>query len=83
MNDFIKHINNPEPAIIRAREAGRAASGELLRTECPHPVSAIDMVVDDDSGVNRNARPTNLFICSICNHKLRLVDFYGTEARDG
>ena len=83
MSDALKHINNPEPFIVRAREAGRARDGALPKTLCPHPVSAVEQYVDDDGLVGRNGRPTNLFQCMLCNNLLRLVDFHGKEATDG
>lgn len=82
MTDIIRHIGSPDPEIIRLREAARAKAGEVVTKGCPHPMSAIDWVVDDDSSTGRNARPTNLFVCSVCNNFLRLVDFNGVEARD-
>lgn len=83
MSDALKYINNPDPMIVRAREAGRAKAGDLPKTLCPHPVSAIGQYVDDDGAVGRDGRPTNLFACTLCNHLLRLVDFHGNEAMDG
>jgi len=83
LSDILKHIPNPEPMIIRAREAGRAESGALAPTLCPHPISAVLQYVDDDGTVGRDGRPTNLWQCTVCNHLLRLVDFHGTEASDG
>lgn len=82
MSEILKHINSPDPEIIRLREAARARAGEVMDTGCPHPMSAIDWVVDDDSNTGRNARPTNLFVCSVCHAFLRLVDFNGNEAKD-
>ena len=83
MTDIIKHIDSPTPEIIRFREAARARAGEVSTKGCPHPVSAIDWVVDDDGTTGRNGRPTNLFVCTVCNNFLRLVDFNGIEAKDG
>lgn len=83
MSDSLKHIANPDPEIVRLREAARGRAGEVRKTGCPHPMSAIDWVVDDDSSIGRHSRPTNLFICSACNGMLRLVDFNGVEATDG
>lgn len=82
MTDIIKHIGNPDPEIIRLREAARASAGQVKNNGCPHPVSAIDWVVDDDSATGRNGRPTNLFVCGVCSGLLRLVDFNGIEAKD-
>lgn len=83
MSDILKHINNPDPEIVRLREFSRGRAGEVRNTNCRHPMSAIDWVVDDDSSVGRNGRPTNLFVCGACNGMLRLVDFNGKEAVDG
>lgn len=82
MTDLVRHIDSPDPQIIRLREAARARSGEVVTHGCPHPVSAIDWVVDDDKSVGRNGRPTNLFVCGVCHNFLRLVDFNGVEAKD-
>ena len=82
MTDIIKHINSPDGSIIRAREAARAKAGEVPNVGCPHPVSAIEWVVDDDGRVDRNGKPLNLFVCGVCNGLLRLVDFNGREAQD-
>lgn len=82
MTDPIKHIDSPDAGIIRAREAARAKSGAVAVTGCPHPVSAIDWVIDDNGQVGRNGRPLNLFVCGICGGLLRLVDFNGVEAKD-
>lgn len=83
MSDILKHLTSPDPEIIRLREAGRARAGEVRQTNCPHPMSAVDWVVDDDSAIGRHSRPTNLFVCSACGGMLRLVDFNGKEAMDG
>ena len=83
MTDIIKHIDSPDPEIIRLREAARAKGGVVNTNGCPHPVSAIDWIVDDDGTSGRYARPTNLFVCGVCHNFLRLVDFNGNEAKDG
>jgi len=82
MSDILKHISNPDPEIVRLREAARGKAGQVRQSGCPHPMSAIDWVVDDDSSIGRNSRPTNLFVCSACHGLLRLVDFNGVEAAD-
>lgn len=82
MTEIIKHIVSPDPEIIRRRESARAKSGEVNTKGCPHPVSAIEWIVDDDGTSGRYARPTNLFVCGVCNNFLRLVDFNGAEAKD-
>jgi hypothetical protein len=63
--------------------AGRAAAGEVRKTGCPHPMSAVGQFMDDMPGVDRSGRPTNLFECTICRNLLRLVDWNGNEAVDG
>lgn len=82
MTDIIKHIDSPDANIIRAREAARAKTGSVIATGCPHPVSAVEWVVDDHGATSRNARPLNLFVCGVCNGLLRLVDYNGAEASD-
>lgn len=82
MTDIIRHIDSPDANIIRLRESARAKTGSVIDKGCPHPVSAIEWVVDDHGAVNRNARPLNLFVCGVCSGLLRLVDFNGVEASD-
>jgi len=82
MSDVLKHIESPDPAIMRAKEAAKARAGEIPQTPCPHPASAIDWVIDEDTRIHRQV-PTNLFVCSLCKQMLRLVDFNGKEAIDG
>lgn len=82
MSDALKHIHNPDPEIVRLRESARAKAGQVRQSGCPHPMSAIDWVVDDDSAIGRYGRPTNLFVCGACHGLLRLVDFNGVEATD-
>lgn len=82
MSDVLKHLSSPDPEIFRLRESARAKAGEIKKTNCPHPVSAIDWIIDDDGAVGRYGRPTNLFMCSACGGFLRLVDFNGKEASD-
>lgn len=83
MTDILRHIENPDPEILRRKEEARARSGAVVTNGCPHPMSAVEQFVDDDPGTSRNARPTNLFLCGVCRNFLRLVDFNGTEAKDG
>jgi hypothetical protein len=82
MTDSLKYLNSPDAEIIRARESARAKAGAVPVTGCPHPVSAIDWVIEDNGQVNRNGRPLNLFVCGVCGGLLRLVDFNGVEAKD-
>ena len=83
MSDVIKHLDFPNPEIFRLREAARGKAGEVKNVGCPHPVSAIEWIVDDERSTGRDGRPTNLFVCGVCNGFLRLVDFNGNEAPDG
>lgn len=83
MSDLIKHIDSPEAAIVRMREAARAKTGDVVNTGCPHPVSSIDWVVDDNTQTGRSGKPLNLFVCGVCSSLLRLVDYNNNEAHDG
>jgi len=83
MTDFLKHISSPDAAIIRAREAARAKTGSVANTGCPHPISAIDWVIEDHGSTIRNGQPQNLFVCGVCGGFLRLVDYNNNEAKDG
>ena len=82
LSDLLKHIESPDPRIMRAREAARGRAGEIPQTPCVHPASAIDWIIDEDPRAHRSM-PTNLFVCSLCKQLLRLVDFNGKEATDG
>lgn len=79
--ELAKQLTNPESVILWGKQVAAAKDGRLPPTECPHPMSAIDLYVDEEAG--REGRPTNLFECTICHRLLRLVDAHRKEATDG
>lgn len=82
-NEGIAHIADPDPRILRLQYAGKQRAGEIRKTGCVHPASAIEAMVDDTPHRGRNQRPTNMFYCSICHTPGRLVMYDGVEATDG
>lgn len=79
--NFLRQITQPSSDTDRRRILSQAQSGNYPKTDCPHPVTAIDGV-EDYGPAARSGRPLNMFICSLCGSHLFLVDPYGKWAAD-
>jgi len=79
--DIVKQVVNPESYLLWAKQVAAAKDGRMPPSACPHPLSAVEIYVDDTPG--REDRPTNLFECTICHRLLRLFDAHGKESSDG
>lgn len=83
MTEIFRNIADPDPSILRAQFRNQYAAGDRTRTGCPHPVSAIQFYEDVRSYRDKQGRPTNLCVCTICNTPGRMVMFDEVEAKDG
>ena len=79
---ILRHLDKPEPRLLRIRAIHQALAGEYKKTECPHPLSRIGQFVDDTGSVVRPEDFVNMFECHDCHSLLWLSDPYGKDAAD-
>lgn len=79
---LVKPVYNPEAWVLRDKYRAAADRGDLKKTECRHPIVAIQQYQDHDPTVKRRDKDLNLFMCSMCGMHLWLVDPWGTPISD-
>lgn len=75
---------NPDAQLIRRQAVARAKDPNFNAVKCPHPVHALQQMVDVPS-LNSSVRdevPVNVWVCRICKETLWLVDGSGMAAAD-
>lgn len=80
--ELLKPIYNPEAWVIRDKAKSAATRGELVRTDCRHPIAYLQQFVDEDPSRKRDGKAVNLFECGVCHMCLWLVDPWGEAVGD-